>query len=194
MAACMMESNKADGGVVADAGAGALTVMETERLVIRMLADADMEALHSFMGKPEVMYAWEHGFSEAEVRQWIDRQKARYRTDGYGYFALMLRDSGTIIGQAGLMKSLIMGKDCVEIGYILDDAHWHKGYATEAARKCMQYAFVDLGLREVYCSIRPANTSSIRVAEAIGMTPCGSHIIIYNGKSMPHLLYKSERK
>ena len=126
--------------------------------------------------------------------QWIDRQKARYRTDGYGYFALMLRDSGTIIGQAGLMKSLIKGKECVEIGYILDDAHWHKGYATEAARKCMQYACVDLGLREVYCSIRPANTSSIRVAEAIGMTPCGSHIIIYNGKSMPHLLYKSERE
>ena len=172
---------------------GKVAVMETERLIIRRLVQGDMEALCGMMGKPEVMYAWEHGFSREEVRQWMDRQFARYRKDGYGYFVLVLKDNGVCVGQAGLMNSVINGNEVVEIGYILDDAHWHHGYATEAARMCLRYAFGELGLTEADCSIRPENKPSIRVAEAIGMTPCGSHTIIYNGKEMPHLLYKAEK-
>ena len=170
-----------------------LTVMETERLIIRKITSKDMGVLLTLMGKPEVMYAWEHGFEKKEVRQWVNRQLARYRKDGYGYFALVLKDGGKFIGQAGLMKGVINGNEAVELGYILDNEYWHNGYATEAARKCLQYAFGKLGLTEVYCSIRPENTSSIRVAEAIGMTPCGSHTITYNGKEMPHVLYKAEK-
>ena len=170
-----------------------LTVMETERLIIRKITSKDIGVLLTLMGKPEVMYAWEHGFDKKEVRQWVNRQLARYRKDGYGYFALVLKDGGKLIGQAGLMKSVINGNEAVELGYILDDAYWHQGYATEAARKCLQYAFGVLGLTEVHCSIRPENTSSIRVAEAIGMTPCGSHSITYNAKGMPHVLYKAEK-
>lgn len=170
-----------------------LTVMETGRLIIRKLIRRDMEALCGMMGKPEVMHAWEHGFSRKEVRQWLNRQLTRYRKDGYGYFALVLKDGDKFIGQAGLMRSVINGNEAVEIGYILDDAYRHHGYATEAARMCLRYAFGELGLTEVYCSIRPENAPSIRVAEAIGMTPCGSHTITYNGKEMPHVLYKAEK-
>ena len=50
--------------------------METERLVIRRLTMQDTEALLAIMGKPEVMYAWEHGFTHADVVQWIERQLA----------------------------------------------------------------------------------------------------------------------
>lgn len=170
-----------------------LTVMETGRLIIRKLIRRDMEALCGMMGKPEVMHAWEHGFSRKEVRQWLNRQLTRYRKDGYGYFALVLKDGDKFIGQAGLMRSVINGNEAVEIGYILDDAYRHHGYATEAARMCLLYAFGELGLTEVYCSIRPENAPSIRVAEAIGMTPCGSHTITHNGKEMPHVLYKAEK-
>ena len=170
-----------------------LTVMETERLIIRKITRKDMGVLLTLMGKPEVMYAWEHGFEKKEVRQWLNRQLARYRKDGYGYFALVLKDGSKFIGQAGLMKSVINGNEAVELGYILDDAYWHNGYATEAAMMCLQYAFAELGMSEVYCSIRPENAPSIRVAEAIGMTPCGSHTITYNGKEMPHVLYKVEK-
>ena len=79
--------------------------METERLVICRLTMQDTEALLAIMGKPEVMYAWEHGFTHADVVQWIERQLARYRDDGYGYFALELKGEGKVIGQAGLMKT-----------------------------------------------------------------------------------------
>lgn len=169
------------------------SVMETERLIIREITPMDMDALVALMGKPEVMYAWEHGFDKKEVCQWMNRQFVRYRRDGYGYFALILKEGRRFIGQAGLLKSVINGNEVVELGYILDDTHWHCGYATEAARRCLRHAFEELDLPEVYCSIRPENVASIRVAEAIGMKPCGSHTIIYKGKEMPHLLYRSEK-
>lgn len=52
-------------------------IQETERLAIRKLTHDDFETLIAIMGKPEVMYAWEHGFSEDDVRSWIERQLTR---------------------------------------------------------------------------------------------------------------------
>lgn len=167
-----------------------LVVMETERLLIRRITRKDMDALLAIMGKPEVMYAWEHGFTKKDVRKWINRQLTRYRKDGFGYFAVILKESGKLIGQAGLMKSIINGNEAVELGYILDNAYWHNGYGTEAARACLEYAFGVLELKTVCCSIRPENVASIRVAERLGMTLCGNHTVLYNEKEMPHLIYE----
>ncbi len=167
-----------------------LVIMETERLLIRRITRKDMDALLAIMGKPEVMYAWEHGFTKKDVRKWINRQLTRYRKDGFGYFAVILKESGALIGQAGLMKSTINGNEAIELGYILNNTYWHNGYGTEAARACLEYAFGELGLKTVCCSIRPENEASIRVAEKLGMTLCGNHTVIYNEKEMPHLIYE----
>lgn len=167
-----------------------LVVMETERLLIRKITRKDMDALLAIMGKPEVMYAWEHGFAKKEVRKWINRQLTRYHKDGFGYYAVLLKESGTLIGQAGLMKSTINGNEVVELGYILDNTYWHNGYGIEAARACLKYAFERLNLKTVHCSIRPENEASIRMAEKLGMSLCSRHIVIYNEKEMPHLIYE----
>lgn len=167
-----------------------LVVMETERLLVRKITRKDMDALLAIMAKPEVMYAWEHGFTPKDVRKWINRQLARYRKDGFGYFAVIQKANGTLIGQAGLMKSNINGNEAVELGYILDNQYWHNGYGIEAARACLEYAFGELGLKTVCCSIRPENGASVRVAEKLGMSLCGRHTVIYNEKEMPHLIYE----
>ena len=57
-------------------------VAETKRLRIRRLNNTDMDALFAIMKKPEVMYAWEHGFSRSDTRKWINRQLTRYHKDG----------------------------------------------------------------------------------------------------------------
>lgn len=174
--------------------AESLVVTKTERLVIRQLTGKDVNALLAIMKKPEVMYAWEHGFVKGEVRKWINRQLVRYHRDGFGYYALCLKENGTVIGQTGLMKSTINGNEKVELGYILDNTYWHQGYALEAARACLDYAFHRLELASVVCSIRPGNEASIRVAERLGMTLCGEHTVIYRGKEMPHLIYRLSRE
>lgn len=78
------------------------------------------------------------------MRKWINRQLTRYRKDGFGYFAVILKENGTLIGQAGLMRSTINGNEAVELGYILDNEYWHNGYGTEAARACLEYALGEL--------------------------------------------------
>lgn len=167
-------------------------ILETKRLTIRRLDYDDFEALLAIMRKPDVMYAWEHGFSEDDVRAWIERQLMRYTKDGIGYFAVLQKESGLLIGQAGLMKTTMNGNEVVEIGYIFDNTYWHNGYATEAAESLIAYAFDGLELPAVYCSIRPENKASVRVAKRLGMEPCGSHTVVYRGKEMPHIIYKSE--
>lgn len=167
-------------------------IIETERLAIRKLTHDDFETLLAIMGKPEVMYAWEHGFNKDDVRAWIERQLIRYTKDGVGYFAVELKESGLLIGQAGLMKTTINGNEVVEIGYIFDNAYWHNGYATEAVKSLIDYAFDSLKLPTVYCSIRPENKASIRVAKRLGMESFGSHTVVYRGKEMPHIIYQLE--
>lgn len=76
-------------------------MMETERLIIRRFDSDDFDALLAIMSKSEVMYAWEHGFSEDDVRNWMERQFVRYAEDGIGYFAVVLKEGGQLIGQAG---------------------------------------------------------------------------------------------
>lgn len=167
--------------------------LQTPRLVMRSLQICDTDMLYAFMRRKEVMYAWEHGFTRKEVRRWIDRQIYRYYSDGIGYWGVALHeDSKTLIGQSGLMKTTICGNVVVEIGYIFDSTYWHNGYATEAARHLITYAFDNLQLPDVYCSIRPENKVSIQVAEKLGMKPCGCHIVVCRGKEMHHDIYKLE--
>jgi RimJ/RimL family protein N-acetyltransferase len=167
-----------------------LTVMETGRLKIRKFTLADLTALQAIMGKDEVMYAWEHGFTKTETRQWLNRQLTRYGKDGYGYFAVILKETGALIGQAGLFKSETEGKAVVELGYIFDNRYWKQGYCTETVEACIRFAFDELKLMELYCSIRPENTVSVRIAEKAGMEKIGECIKQYTDKEMRHFVYR----
>lgn len=135
------------------------------------------------------MYAWEHGFSKRETRKWLNRQLTRYHKDGYGYFAVLLKETAELIGQVGLMKSVIQGVDVTELGYIFDNRFWKKGYCMESVMACLSYAFQELKLDSLYCSIRPNNIPSIHIATKIGMEQVGEHIVHYNGLELPHNIY-----
>jgi RimJ/RimL family protein N-acetyltransferase len=170
-----------------------LLVAETERLKIRRFYKTDLDALWPIMRKPEVMYAWEAGFKKAETRKWLNRQYTRYHKDGYGYFAVTLRDTGKLIGQAGLMKADVNGEQVTEIGYIFDDAVWGQGYAIEAARACVDMAFGEFGLERLYATMRPENAASVKLALKLGMKKTGEYMKTYQDKEMPHDIYVLEK-
>jgi len=86
-----------------------LLVAETERLKIRHFYKQDLDPLWAIMKKPEVMYARESGFKKSETRKWLNNQYTRYHKDGFGYFAVTLKGSGKLIGQAGLIKQVLNG-------------------------------------------------------------------------------------
>ena len=75
------------------------------------------------------------------------------------------------------------------MGYLFRRDCWHRGYATEAARACKEYAFRELGAWEVYSIIRDTNLPSQRVALRNGMALWGSFVKHYYGVEMPHLVF-----
>ena len=167
--------------------------IETPRLGLRRLEEADLPLLRTFLGDPKVMYAWEHGFTDGEIRKWIAQNQRRYHQVGYSYFAAIEKASGKMAGAIGPLVETIEGKDYLGIGYILARAYWGRGLATEGARACMDYGFCRLKAAEVVAEIRPENLASRRVAERLGMKVRGQFVKQVYGKEMLHLIYSKKQ-
>lgn len=189
------------------------TVLETERLLLRKMDQQDLPDLQKILQDPAVMYAYEGPFDEAETQAWLDKQLRRYQEDGVGLYAVILKNaeaeggtgsgrmtgagpghmtgtgSGRMIGQCGLTMQEIPGKRVLEVGYLFQKAYWHKGYATEAARACRDYAFNVLGAEEVFSIIRDTNIPSQKVAVRNGMVKTGTFVKHYRGVEMPHDIF-----
>lgn len=125
-------------------------IIETERLILRKMDNGDYSALCKILQDEDVMYAYEHAFSDDEVDEWLKKQLVCYETDGIGLWAVVLKENGEVIGQCGLTKQLWWGENVVEVGYLFRKDFWHKGYATEVAVACKDYAFNRLGEKRVY--------------------------------------------
>ena len=127
--------------------------------------------------------------------EWLERQLARYRQYGYGLWAVVLKATGEMIGQCGVTRQLWNGEEMLEVGYLFRHSHWHQGYATEAARACMEYAFNILGASEACSIIRDNNIPSQQVALRNGMRKAeGVMVKHYRGAEMPHWLYLTTRE
>lgn len=135
------------------------------------------------------MYAYEGAFSDSEAQVWLDRQLERYRQLGFGLWAVILKQTGEMIGQCGLTIQPWKGQELLEIGYLFNRSYWHCGYATEAAQACRQYAFETLGADEVCSIIRDTNTASQQVALRNGMHKADRMVKHYRGVDMPHDRY-----
>ena len=168
-------------------------ILETERLALRELDQSDFAALRAILQDEQVMYAYEHAFTNREVQAWLDRQRDRYAKDGFGLWAMVEKATGEMMGQCGLTLQDWGERQVPEIGYHLRRDKWHQGYAAEAARACREYAFTALGFPEVYSIIRDTNFPSQRVALRNGMAVRGSFVKHYRGIAMPHLVFSVKR-
>ena len=168
-------------------------ILETSRLTLRQLKQTDFDALAAILQDPQVMYAYEHAFSDGEVRQWLDRQLERYAQYGFGLWAVLEKASGELIGQCGVTMQDWNGRQAPEIGYHLRHDKWRQGFAAEAAIACKRYAFSTLGFSEVYSIIRENNLPSQHVALRNGMAVRGSFMKYYYGMSMLHYVFSVRR-
>ncbi|GHV29004.1 acetyltransferase [Synergistales bacterium] len=157
------------------------------------MAHDDLPALSKILQDAETMAAYEHPFSDEETQAWLDKQFTRYQTDGFGLWAVILKETGEMIGQCGLTVQDADGKQVIEIGYLFQRAFWHKGYAIEAAVGCKKYAFETLKLNEVYSIIRDTNFASMNVAIRNGMTVRGRSTKHYRGVDMPHYIFSAQK-
>ncbi|MHC5251569.1 GNAT family N-acetyltransferase [Listeria kieliensis] len=164
-------------------------ILETERLYANEMTQADLPALASMLQDPEVMYAYEHDFSDADVRSWLENNLRRYRELGFGLWGIYLKENDQFIGNAGITYQEVENEMVLELGYLLKKIYWHKGYAREITAAIVQYAQDKLHAPEIHATIKTTNAASIRVAENNQMERTKAYIKFYYGIEMPHYLY-----
>ena len=144
-------------------------VIETERLSLRELTMDDKADLAKILRDPESMKYYPSPFTEKQVEGWITWNIENYAKYKHGLWAVILKESDLFLGDCGITMQEIEGEHLPELGYRINKEHCNKGYATEAAKACLDYAFNVLKYDTIYTYTKSDNLPSMRVAEKNGM-------------------------
>jgi ribosomal-protein-alanine N-acetyltransferase len=145
-------------------------VLETERLWLRELTLEDVNDLHQALGDRQSMRFYPHPFSRQEVVAWVEWAQRSYAESGRGLWGLVLKESGELVGDCGLVVQDVDGERLVEVGYHVKASHQRRGLATEAALACRDRAFEAVGVDRLIALIHVENEPSAGVARNLGMT------------------------
>ena len=172
--------------------------IETPRLILRQWAVEDHKPYIELNQDKDVMEFFPSILTEVEILAQIERLSIHIDQYGYGFFALVRKDNHQFIGFAGLSHPRFESyfTPCVEIGWRLSKANWNNGFATEAAKACLEYAFNRLAIDGIYSFTAIHNARSEHVMKKIGMVKQGlfEHPLIEEGNILKqHVLYKIER-
>jgi RimJ/RimL family protein N-acetyltransferase len=140
----------------------------TERLTLRAYQAGDLADLHRVLYNDEQAMALLGGARElAATRAALERSIRQQCVDGYSFWPVIERESGRLVGEAGLFPLTPGGPD-ISLGYAFGADYWGRGYATEAARAVLAEAFGPLRMRRVVAITREANAGSRHVLGKLG--------------------------
>src|SRR2546426_10218063 len=141
--------------------------LETERLLLRWLREDDFEQYARMCRDPDVMrFLGGQAMTDIEVWRQMTSFVGHWYFRGYGIWGVEEKSTGNLVGRIGFLNPV--GWPGFELGWTLARECWGKGYATEGARRALNYAFTKLNKDHVISCIHPDNTPSIRVAERLG--------------------------
>ena len=146
-----------------------LPIINTERLLLRWIAEDDTDALYDVFSDPQVMRYWSTPpLADRQAAAKLRREIADgNETDTMLKWGVALRDSNHLIGTTTLFNvSLDNGR--AELGYAMGRAHWGKGYMHEALQALLSHVFEAMQLRRLEADVDPRNTASIRTLERLG--------------------------
>ena len=148
-----------------------MSILTTERLVIRRLSSDDAEFILDLLNQPSFLrYIGDKGVRNAEdaVRYIQTGPLASYEQFGFGLFLVELKESGVPIGMCGLLKRDTLPD--VDIGFAFLPGYWSQGYAFEAAAAVMKYGREAFGLKRIVAITSLDNMPSIKLLEKIGLS------------------------
>lgn len=176
------------------------SILSTDRILLRPWKSSDYAPFYDMSADPRV-YAFLPVFPDKRACDaLVDRLRADFSRRGWGFWALENKESGAFMGICGMHEpgpEFGVGRPCVEIGWRLAPAFWKKGYATEAAREVMRFAFMDLQLDELVSFTAVGNTRSYAVMERLGMEREKVFDLLVmppDDPNRPHYLYRISRQ
>lgn len=177
-----------------------ITELKTERLLLRKWRDDDLTDFAALNADPEVMEFFADVLDTKESNELAKEIIKRINENGWGFWAVELLSDNSFIGFVGLNKpSYDVPVDlCIEIGWRLAKKYWGHGYATEAAKASLEFAFNELKLDKVYSFASVGNKRSCAVMERLNMVDTNTpfqHPMIPEGSPLrEHVLYKIDKQ
>lgn len=143
----------------------------SERLGFRDWNDNDLDVFAEINADPKVMEHFPKPLNKEETKAFISRLQKHYKERGHNYFATEILETGELIGFIGLAHQTYETDftPAVDIGWRLTPTVWGKGYATEGAKRCLEFAFNELKLDKVIATCTLSNRNSENVMQKIGM-------------------------
>lgn len=142
-------------------------ILETERLVLREFDISDAQSMYELNLDPEVIkYTGDPPFKSLDEAKTFLENYQDYQKNGFGRWAMITKEENEFIGWCGLKLN---EETYIDLGFRIFRKHWGKGYATEAARACINYGFNQLGFKQIIGRVVAENVASIKVLEKIGM-------------------------
>ncbi|WP_109831954.1 GNAT family N-acetyltransferase [Reichenbachiella versicolor] len=150
-------------------------IFKSERLGFRNWIESDNPKLGMINADPIVMEYFPAVQTQKRTDEFIDKMKDQFAKNGFCYFAVDKLDDNEFIGFIGISEQNFEADftPCVDIGWRLSQREWGKGYATEGAKRCLEYAFDEIGLDSVKSICPVTNERSERVMKKIGMKKVG---------------------
>ena len=148
----------------------------SERLGFRNWNKNDLTEFAKLNADLEVMEYFPNPLTTKETSDFIDRLQKHYEKHGYNYFATEVKETGELIGFIGLAYQEYETKftPATDIGWRLKRSSWGNGYATEGAKRCLQFAFEELNLNHIISVFTERNTKSENIMKKIGMRQIGA--------------------
>lgn len=162
-------------------------VLTTPRLGLRRFVESDASRLAGVFDDPEAHRFYPAMCQPEALERWVSCNLRNYAEHGFGLYALELLDSGQFVGDAGVTWQTVEGQRIHEIGWHIHADHRGRGYATEAGRASLRYAFDSIRSRSVGSIVDPRNAASRVVASRVHQASRE-----FEGKAGRMLLYWTE--
>ncbi len=148
-------------------------ILDTDRLILRRMTQVDFKAELNLLSDQKTMSFWPSPFTKDDVRSWILRTMESYSHNGFGRYIVQRKSDGAIIGDVGFLLTEVNGLNEVDLGYIIHSNYWGQGYATEAARACLEYGINELKIQRIVANMPKEHLASEQIAKKIGMIKTG---------------------
>ena len=150
-------------------------IFKSDRLGFRKWSTKDLDEFSKLNSDKEVMEHFPKTLSKKEVEELIEKLKSHYAKNGFTYYATELLETKEFIGMIGLAYQEYKTEftPAIDIGWRLKKSAWGKGYATEGAKRCLEYAFSELGISKIISVCTVKNKKSENVMKKIGMIKVG---------------------
>lgn len=167
-------------------------ILETDRCIIREITEEDLDELYEVYDDPAITRYTEGLYEDREeerkfIRQYIEKV---YSFDGFGIWAVILKETGRLIGRAGLAWR--EGYDTPELGYVIGVPYQRKGIATEVCKAILSYGTSNLGFQEIRVLFEAENTASLKLCQKLGFKRDKS--VILSDKKMEQYIFAGDKK